>query len=387
MTILKMTDLDLQGKRVLIREDFNVPLQDGVITNDARLRAALPTIEAAAKAGAKVMLMSHLGRPTEGEFDAALSLAPVASRLSELLQQNINLVSDWQDGVDINDGDIVLLENIRFASGEKANDDSLAQALAAHFDVFVMDAFATAHRAQASTHGVAKFAPTACAGPLLVKELDALHQALSNPAKPMLAIVGGAKVSTKLHVLDSLSDNVDQLIVGGGIANTFLAASGYNVGASLMEADQIEAAKQLLTKTSIPLPTDVMVANEFSATAQATIKAIDDVNDDEMILDIGPETARSYAEIIAQAKTILWNGPVGVFEFANFAQGTEIVAKAIAANTGFSIAGGGDTIAAIDQCHIRDKVSYISTGGGAFLEFVEGKPLPAIEILQQRASK
>ncbi|MBB71683.1 MAG: phosphoglycerate kinase [Legionellales bacterium] len=387
MTILKMTDLDLQGKRVLIREDFNVPLQDGVITNDARLRAALPTIEAAAKAGAKVMLMSHLGRPTEGEFDAALSLAPVASRLSELLQQNINLVSDWQDGVDINDGDIVLLENIRFASGEKANDDSLAQALAAHCDVFVMDAFATAHRAQASTHGVAKFAPTACAGPLLVKELDALHQALSNPAKPMLAIVGGAKVSTKLHVLDSLSDNVDQLIVGGGIANTFLAASGYNVGASLMEADQIEAAKQLLTKTSIPLPTDVMVANEFSATAQATIKAIDDVNDDEMILDIGPETARSYAEIIAQAKTILWNGPVGVFEFANFAQGTEIVAKAIAANTGFSIAGGGDTIAAIDQCHIRDKVSYISTGGGAFLEFVEGKPLPAIEILQQRASK
>ncbi len=385
MTVLKMTELDLSGKRVLIREDLNVPVKEGKVSSDARIRAALPTIEHALKAGAKVMLMSHLGRPIEGEYDPAFSLAPVADHLAELLGREVPLISDWLDGIN-SEADLVLLENVRFNAGEKKNVDSLAQKMAALCDVFVMDAFGTAHRAQASTHGVAKFAPVACAGPLLANELNALGKALDNPARPMAAIVGGSKVSTKLTVLETLSDKVDQLIVGGGIANTFLAAAGHPVGKSLYEADLIDQAKALMAKTSIPLPTDVVVATEFSESATATIKQVEDVSEDDMILDIGPDTAAALAKLLGDARTIIWNGPVGVFEIDQFGEGTKTLSLAIADSDAFSIAGGGDTLAAVDKYQIADQVSYISTGGGAFLEFVEGKVLPAVAILEQRAS-
>lgn len=388
MTVLKMTELDLNGKRVLIREDLNVPVKEGKVTSDARIRAALPTIEHALNAGAKVMLMSHLGRPIEGEADPSFSLAPVAIHLAELLGREVPLISDWLNGVgplDNNDADLVLLENVRFNAGEKNNVDALAKQMAALCDIFVMDAFGTAHRAQASTHGVAKFAPVACAGPLLANELDALGKALDNPARPMAAIVGGSKVSTKLTVLETLSDKVDQLIVGGGIANTFLAAAGHPVGKSLYEADLIDQAKALMAKTSIPLPTDVVVATEFSESATATIKRVEDVADDDMILDIGPETASALAKLMGNARTVIWNGPVGVFEIDQFGEGTKTLSLAIAGSDAFSIAGGGDTLAAVDKYQISDKISYISTGGGAFLEFVEGKVLPAVAILEERA--
>lgn len=382
-----MRDLDLRGKRVLIREDLNVPLKDGSVSSDARIRAALPTIEAAVKAGARVILMSHLGRPVEGEFDARFSLAPVADHLAELLGKPVTLVDDWRAGVELADGEVALLENVRFNPGEKKDDEALARAYAALCDVFVMDAFGTAHRAQASTHGVGKYAPIACAGPLLEGELNALEQALANPARPMVAIVGGSKVSTKLTVLETLADKVDQLVVGGGIANTFLAASGKPVGKSLCEHDLIDAAQALMQKTHIPLPADVVTATEFSETAPATLKQASEVNDDEMILDIGPAAAQEIAAILKQAGTILWNGPVGVFEFEQFAGGTELVSRAIADSPAFSLAGGGDTLAAIDKFGIADKVSYISTGGGAFLEYVEGKTLPAVAMLEQRAGR
>jgi phosphoglycerate kinase len=381
-----MKDLDLRGKRVLIREDLNVPVKDGAVSSDARIRAALPTIEAALAAGAKVILMSHLGRPTEGEFDPQFSMAPVAKHLAGLLDRPVSLIDDWRGGVALEEGEIALLENVRFNPGEKKDDDELAGAYAALCDVFVMDAFGTAHRAQASTHGVARFAPQACAGPLLEAELNALEQALANPARPMVAIVGGSKVSTKLTVLETLAQKVDQLVVGGGIANTFLAASGKPVGRSLCEHDLIPAARTLLQKTSIPLPPDVVTGRELSEEAAATVKSADDVAEDEMILDIGPEAAGQIADILMKAGTILWNGPVGVFEFDQFAAGTEALSRAIAASSAFSLAGGGDTLAAIDKFGIADKVSYISTGGGAFLEYVEGKTLPAVAILEQRAS-
>lgn len=379
-----MTDLDLNGKRVLIREDLNVPVKDGRVTSDARLAAALPTIRAALAAGAGVMLMSHLGRPTEGEYADEFSMAPVAKRLGELLGIDIPVIRDWQSA-SAAPGEVVLLENVRFNIGEKTDDDGLAQQYAALCDIFVMDAFGTAHRAQASTHGVAKFAPTACAGPLLATELDALKRALSAPARPMLAIVGGSKVSTKLDVLEQLAELCDSLVVGGGIANTFLAAAGYNVGKSLCEHDLIETARALMDKTQIPLPIDVVVAREFSAQAAATTKLASEVEDEDMILDIGPLSAQVIAEQLASSGTILWNGPVGVFEFDAFAGGTEAIAKAVAASSGFSLAGGGDTLAAIEQFGIAEQVSYISTGGGAFLEYVEGKVLPAVAMLQQRA--
>ena len=379
-----MTDLDLNGKRVLIREDLNVPVKDGRVTSDARLAAALPTIRAALAAGAGVLLMSHLGRPTEGEYADEFSMAPVAKRLGELLGIDIPVIRDWQSA-SAAPGEVVLLENVRFNIGEKTDDDGLAQQYAALCDIFVMDAFGTAHRAQASTHGVAKFAPTACAGPLLATELDALKRALSAPARPMLAIVGGSKVSTKLDVLEQLAELCDSLVVGGGIANTFLAAAGYNVGKSLCEHDLIETARALMDKTQIPLPIDVVVAREFSAQAAATTKLASEVEDDDMILDIGPLSAQVIAEQLASSGTILWNGPVGVFEFDAFASGTEAIAKAVAASSGFSLAGGGDTLAAIEKFGIAEQVSYISTGGGAFLEYVEGKVLPAVAMLQQRA--
>ena len=379
-----MTDLDLNGKRVLIREDLNVPVKDGRVTSDARLAAALPTIRAALAAGAGVMLISHLGRPTEGEYTDEFSMAPVAKRLGELLGIDIPVIRDWQSA-SAAPGEVVLLENVRFNIGEKTDDDGLAQQYAALCDIFVMDAFGTAHRAQASTHGVAKFAPTACAGPLLATELDALKRALSAPARPMLAIVGGSKVSTKLDVLEQLAELCDSLVVGGGIANTFLAAAGYNVGKSLCEHDLIETARALMDKTQIPLPIDVVVAREFSAQAAATTKLASEVEDDDMILDIGPLSAQVIAEQLASSGTILWNGPVGVFEFDAFASGTEAIAKAVAASSGFSLAGGGDTLAAIEKFGIAEQVSYISTGGGAFLEYVEGKVLPAVAMLQQRA--
>lgn len=384
MSIQRMKALSFREKRVLIREDLNVPVKDGKVTSDARIRAALPTIQLALQANAKIILMSHLGRPTEGEYDETLSLKPVAEHLSTLLKSEVTLIKDWQQGFEVNNGQVVLLENVRFNKGEKKDDETLAKAYASLCDLFVMDAFGTAHRAQASTHGVAKFAPLACAGPLLCAELDALNQALANPAKPMLAIVGGSKVSTKLEVLESLSDKVDQLIVGGGIANTFLAAQGYKVGKSLCEKDLIPTAKKLLEEVTIPLPVDVVVAKEFTETATPTTKSIDDIDDDDMILDIGPQTASQFADIIEKAKTIIWNGPVGVFEFPGFSKGTEAVAKAVAASKGFSIAGGGDTLAAIDQFGVADKVSYISTGGGAFLEYVEGKTLPAVAVLEEQ---
>ncbi|OUS26192.1 phosphoglycerate kinase [Thalassotalea sp. 42_200_T64] len=392
MSVIKMTDLDLANKRVLIREDLNVPVKDGKITSDARLRAALPTLKLALAAGAKVMVMSHLGRPTEGEFNSEFSMQVVADYLTQALGQNVKLVSDYLSGVDVAAGELVLFENIRFNVGEKKNCEQLSQQLAKLCDVFVMDAFGTAHRAQASTHGVAKFAPTACAGPLLSGELEALGKALDNPARPLVAIVGGSKVSTKLTVLESLAGVVDQLVVGGGIANTFIAASGHNVGKSLYEADLISNAQQLTANAQanngdIPVPTDVVVAKEFSESATATLKSVSDVNDDEMIFDIGPDSAKALAEIIANAGTIVWNGPVGVFEFDQFGEGTKAIAQAIADSSAFSIAGGGDTLAAVDKYGISDKVSYISTGGGAFLEFLEGKKLPAVAILEQRAAQ
>ena len=391
MSVLNMSEFDLAGKRVLIREDLNVPIADGRITSDVRIKAALPTIRAAIDTGAAVILMSHLGRPTEGQPDEKFSLAPIAERLSALLDRPVTLIADWTDGVDVAPGQVMLLENVRFLPGEKACDNDLSKRMAALCDIFVMDAFGTAHRAQASTYGVAKFAPIACAGPLLSGELAALAKALDNPARPMVAIVGGSKVSTKLTVLDALAGIVDQLIVGGGIANTFIAAAGHGVGKSLYEVDMLDMATALANnaadRAEIPMPVDVVVASEFSADANATIKTISDVGEGELILDIGPETSRNFAAILASAGTIIWNGPVGVFEFDQFGEGTKAMAEAIAKSNAFSVAGGGDTLAAIDKYGIADDVSYISTGGGAFLEFVEGKKLPAVEILEARASE
>ncbi|MFT0179636.1 phosphoglycerate kinase [Pseudomonas benzopyrenica] len=387
MSVLKMSDLDLKGKRVLIREDLNVPVKEGQIKSDARLVAALPTLKLALEKGAAVIVCSHLGRPTEGEFSEENSLAPVAAYLSKALGREVPLVKDYLNGLQVEPGQLVLLENVRFNKGEKKNADELAKQYAALCDVFVMDAFGTAHRAEGSTHGVAKFAKVAAAGPLLAGELDALGKALGNPARPMAAIVAGSKVSTKLDVLNSLAQICDQLIVGGGIANTFLAAAGYKVGKSLYEADLVDTAKAIAAKVSVPLPVDVVVAKEFAETAEAVTKSINDVADDDMILDIGPVSAQQFADLLKSAKTILWNGPVGVFEFDQFGEGTRTLAQAIADSDAFSIAGGGDTLAAIDKYGIGEKVSYISTGGGAFLEFVEGKVLPAVEVLQQRAQE
>jgi len=386
MTVKLMTELDLASKRVLIREDLNVPIKDGQITSDARLKAALPTIQQAVKAGAKVIVMSHLGRPSEGEYNLQFSMEPVAKYLSGLLGQAVKLEQSWTNGIEMNDGDVVMLENVRFNPGEKKNDDTLAKAYAKLCDIFVMDAFGTAHRAQASTQGVAKFAPVACAGPLLANELNALQKALAAPTPPVAAIVGGSKVSTKLMVLETLSERVDQLIVGGGIANTFLAAAGKPVGKSLYEADLIPAAQALMEKVSIPLPTDVVVGKVFSETAEATVKSVDDVAEDDMIFDIGPDSSAKLAELLQSMGTIIWNGPVGVFEFDQFGEGTRTLSLAIAKSHAFSIAGGGDTLAAVDKYDIADQVSYISTGGGAFLEYVEGKELPAVAILEQRAN-
>lgn len=385
MSVIKMTDLDLNGKRVFIRADLNVPVKDGKVTSDARIRATIPTLKLALEKGAKVMVTSHLGRPTEGEFKPEDSLQPVVDYLNEHLDVPVRLVRDYLDGVEVNAGEIVVLENVRVNKGEKKNDPELGKKYAALCDVFIMDAFGTAHRAQASTYGVAEFAPVACAGPLLAAELDALGKALKEPARPMVAIVGGSKVSTKLEVLNSLSKIADQIIVGGGIANTFIAAAGHNVGKSLYEADLIPVAKELAASTDIPVPVDVRVGTEFSETAPAIEKSVTEVKDDESIFDIGDKSAKQLAEIIKNAKTVLWNGPVGVFEFPNFRKGTEIISHAIANSDAFSIAGGGDTLAAIDLFGIADKISYISTGGGAFLEFVEGKVLPAVEILEKRA--
>jgi phosphoglycerate kinase len=390
MPVIDMHDLDLANKRVLIREDFNVPLSNGRITSDVRIRAALPTIRAALEAGAAVMLMSHLGRPAEGQPSEEFSLAPVALRLSELLDTDVPLVTDWLDGVVAEPGTARLLENVRFQPGEKACDDELSKRMAALCDVFVMDAFGTAHRAQASTVGVARYAPLACAGPLLVGELAALRQALDEPKRPMVAIVGGSKVSTKLTVLDALAGIVDFLIVGGGIANTFIAAAGHKVGKSLLESDMLDTAMGLASNTGdraeIPLPVDVVVATEFAAHAVATTKNVNEVSNDELILDIGPQTAQQFADIVQHAGTVIWNGPVGVFEFDQFGAGTEKLAQAIAASSAFSIAGGGDTLAAIDKYGVAGDISYISTGGGAFLEFMEGKKLPAVAILEERAA-
>jgi phosphoglycerate kinase len=391
MKIIKMTDLNLKDKRVLIREDLNVPVKDGVVTSDARIRAALPTIQAALTARAHVMVMSHLGRPEEGRFAEEFSLAPVAKRLTQLLGVPVAIKRDWLDGVTVAAGEVVLLENVRFNQGEKKNSDEVARKMAALCDIYVMDAFGTAHRAEASTHGVAKYAPVACAGPLLVSELSALETALEKPARPMLAIVAGSKVSTKLTVLESLLSKVDQLIVGGGITNTFLAALGYNVGKSLHEPEMLDICRRLLEQSKqrgivIPMPTDVVVATEFSAKAEADVKPVGSVSANEMILDIGPDSAEEMAKLIASAGTVLWNGPVGVFEFEQFGEGTRTLANAIARSKAFSLAGGGDTLAAIEKYGIEDSISYISTGGGAFLEFVEGKTLPAVQILEARAA-
>ena len=389
MSFLRMDELNLTGKRVMIREDFNVPLDAGRVVSDARLRAALPTIQMALKGGAAVILLSHVGRPVEGQYSNAFSLAPVAEYLSGLLDVPVKLQKDWFDGFDIQPGEVVLCENVRFNSGEKNNDENLARAIAALCDIFVMDAFGTAHRAQASTEGVIKYAPMACAGPLLSRELYELDNALTDPARPMLAIVGGSKVSTKLTVLESLMSRVDQLIVGGGIANTFIAASGYDVGMSLYERDLIHEAQRLIRIAhkkggEIPIPKDVVVAKSFSRNAKAYVRSVDEVQSDEMILDIGALTAIDYATMIQGAGTVIWNGPVGVFEFRNFAAGTRAIADAIEISRAFSIAGGGDTLAAIDQFNAADGVSYISTGGGAFLEYVEGKTLPAVAALEAR---
>ncbi len=390
MSVIKMSDLELSGKRVLIREDLNVPVADGKVTSDARIRAALPTIEAALAANAAVMLVSHLGRPTEGEPEDKFSMQPVADRLSELLGREVPLVRDWIDGVDVDPGQVVLCENVRFLAGEKKCDDALAKKMAALCDVFVMDAFGTAHRAQASTYGVAEHAPIACAGPLLAAELEALGKALDNPQRPFVAIVGGSKVSTKLTVLDTLAGIVDTLIVGGGIANTFIAAAGHDVGKSLYEADMLDTARSLAAddadRADIPVPDDVVVAAEFSADAAPATKTVAEVGSDDMILDIGPQTAERFAAILKSAGTIIWNGPVGVFEFDSFGDGTRVLSEAIAESDAFSVAGGGDTLAAIDKYGVRDRISYISTGGGAFLEFVEGKKLPAVAMLEKRGS-
>lgn len=391
MSVIKMTDLDLAGKRVLIRQDLNVPIKDGKVASDKRIRASMPTMELAMKAGAGVMLMSHLGRPAEGEYAEEFSLQPVADYLSEALGKEVRVVRDYLDSPpEPGEGELVLLENVRFNPGEKKNDEDLSKRYAALCDVFVMDAFGTAHRAQASTHGVAKFAPTACAGPLLAGELEALGKALDNPARPMAAIVGGSKVSTKLTVLDSLSGVVDQLIPGGGIANTFIAAAGFPVGKSLYEEDLVPEAKRLMEAArakgnDIPVPSDVVVGKAIAEDAEAVVKKVDEVADDDMILDIGPETASRYAGMMKSAGTIVWNGPVGVFEFDQFGAGTKTLGEAIAASEAFSIAGGGDTLAAVDKYGIADRVSYISTGGGAFLEFLEGKKLPAVAMLEERA--
>jgi len=389
-SVLRMMDLDLAGKRVLIREDLNVPVHDGKVTSDARIRAALPTLRTALERGARVIVMSHLGRPREGEFDPALSLEPVAARLSELLGRKVPLVRDWLDGVEVARGEAVLLENVRFNKGEKKDAEDLARRMAALCDIYVMDAFGTAHRAEASTHGVARFAPVACAGPLLVNELIALETALDKPARPMVAIVAGSKVSSKLTVLETLLAKVDQLIVGGGIANTFLAAAGFEVGKSLHEPDMVDIARRLIDQSrargvEIPIPTDVVVAKEFAPTAEADVKDVAAVVADDMILDIGPDTAERLAGIVERAGTVIWNGPLGVFEFDQFGEGTRTLANAIARSAAFSLAGGGDTLAAIEKYGVEEGMSYISTGGGAFLEFVEGKTLPAVAVLQERA--
>ena len=391
MPILRMTDLDLRGKRVLIREDLNVPVQGGIVTSDARIRASLPTIQAAKNAGARVLVMSHLGRPEEGVYNEEFSLAPVAQRLSELLGFKVRFEKTWLDGVECGVGEVVLLENVRFNKGEKKDKEDLARKMASLCDIYVMDAFGTAHRAEASTHGVGKFAPVACAGPLLMNELEALETALEKPKRPLIAIVAGSKVSTKLTVLETLLTKVDKLIVGGGIANTFLAAEGHPIGKSLAEADMLDIAKGLLKRSKelnvdIPLPTDVVIAKEFSASAEADVKPIRSVGADEMILDIGPDTAERFARLFANAGTIVWNGPVGVFEFDQFGEGTRTLAQAIARSSAFSIAGGGDTLAAIEKYGVEEDISYISTGGGAFLEFLEGKKLPAVAMLEERAS-
>lgn len=388
-SITKMHELSLSGQRVLIRQDLNVPIHDGKISNDARIRASLPTLQYALEQGAAVMVMSHLGRPVEGEYDVSLSLAPVAQALTDALGVNVALVRDWIDHIDIQPGQIVLCENVRFLTGEKKSAPELSQKMAALCDIFVMDAFGTAHRAQASTYGVAEYAPIACAGPLLNAELEALTQALETPAHPMVAIVGGSKVSTKLALLEQLINKVDQLVIGGGIANTFIAAAGYSIGQSLYEEDLLGVAKKLIEQaqssgTEIPIPTDVVCAKSFSKQAEAEIKSVDAVADDDLILDIGPDSCQRLAAIMKDAGTIVWNGPLGVFEFDNFAQGTKTLSQAIADSAAFSIAGGGDTVAAIDTFNIANNISYISTGGGAFLEFLEGKVLPAVEILQQR---
>ncbi|MCL6268426.1 phosphoglycerate kinase [Sansalvadorimonas sp. 2012CJ34-2] len=386
MSVLKMTDLDLSGKRVLIREDLNVPVKNGQVTSDARIQASLPTIKLALEAGAKVMATSHLGRPTEGEYNEEFSLKPVADYIAKELGRNVRLIKDWLEGdFEVAEGELVILENVRFNVGEKKNNEELSRKMAALCDVYVMDAFGTAHRAQASTHGVCQFAPVACAGPLLQGELDALAKALDAPEKPMTAIVGGSKVSTKLTVLESLSEVCDQLIVGGGIANTFLAAAGKPVGKSLYEADLIPQAKALMEKCDIPLPIDVVVGKKFDENEPAVVKLAEDVQDDEMIFDVGPKTAELFANVLKDARTIVWNGPVGVFEFDQFGEGTKAMSLAIAESPAFSIAGGGDTLAAVDKYGIKEKVSYISTGGGAFLEYVEGKKLPAVAILEERA--
>ena len=393
MSVIKMSDLDLSGKRLLIRQDLNVPIAQDHVTSDARIIASLPTIKEAIESGAQVMLISHLGRPTEGDPEDRYSLQPVANHLSTLLGQEVRLITDYlENRPQLNDGEVVLLENCRFNKGEKKNDEALARQYAALCDIFVMDAFGTAHRAQASTYGVAQFAAVACAGPLLAGELESLANGLDNPARPMAAIVGGSKVSTKLTVLEALSHVVDQLIPGGGIANTFIAAAGYNVGKSLYEIDLIPEAKRLMAQAKangndIPVPTDVVVGKEFHESAEATVKRVEDVSDDDMILDIGPETAAHFAEMMQQAGTIVWNGPVGVFEFDQFGKGTKILGNAIADSNAFSIAGGGDTLAAVDKYGIGERVSYISTGGGAFLEFLEGKKLPAVAILETRAAE
>ena len=391
MSILRMTDLDLRDKRVLIREDLNVPVQDGVVTSDARIRASLPTIQAARDAGAGVRVMSHLGRPEEGVYSEEFSLAPVAKRLAELLGFKVRFEKNWLDGVECAPGEVVLLENVRFNKGEKKDQEDLAKRMAALCDIYVMDAFGTAHRAEASTHGVARFAKVACAGPLLMNELIALETALDKPKRPLIAIVAGSKVSTKLTVLESLLGKVDKLIVGGGIANTFLLAEGYGIGKSLVEAEMIDIARGLLNrsaeiKVDIPLPTDVVVAKEFAASAEADVKAVGNVAPEEMILDIGPDTAERFARMLHDAGTIVWNGPVGVFEFDQFGEGTRTLAHAIARSPAFSIAGGGDTLAAIEKYRVEDDISYISTGGGAFLEFLEGKKLPAVAVLEERAN-
>ena len=391
MPIARMVDFDLAGKRVLVREDLNVPVADGRVTSDARIQAAWPTLRRALEANAALMVMSHLGRPKEGAVVEEFSLRPVAKELSKLLGREVPLIENWLDGVDVQPGQLVLLENVRFLQGEKSCDDELSRRMAKLCDIFVMDAFGSAHRAHSSTYGVAKFAPVACAGPLLTAELDALGRALEDPARPVVAIVGGSKVSTKLNVLDALAGMVDELIVGGGIANTFIAAAGHNVGKSLYEPDMLDTARRLAAndrdRAKIPLPVDVVVGNEFSAAAAATTRRVDAVRDDEMILDVGPDSSATFAQTLASAGTIIWNGPVGVFEFDQFGEGTRILAQAIADSPAFSLAGGGDTLAAIDKYGVGQDISYVSTGGGAFLEFVEGKELPAVTILRTRGSE